>query len=36
MSRWDRFVDGFLDAGLWLLFFALVVPAFLVGWAIGQ
>jgi quinohemoprotein ethanol dehydrogenase len=31
-----RFVDAFLDVGLWLLFFALLVPAGLVGYEIGH
>jgi hypothetical protein len=31
-----RLVDAFLDAGIWLLFFALLVPAGFVGYVIGQ
>ncbi|MDX6399032.1 MAG: quinohemoprotein ethanol dehydrogenase, partial [Gaiellaceae bacterium] len=34
-ARHRRIWDGFLDVGLWLLFFALLVPAGLVGYAIG-
>jgi hypothetical protein len=32
-SRWT---DGFLEGGIWLLFFALLVPAGVGGWAIGH
>jgi outer membrane protein assembly factor BamB/cytochrome c5 len=35
-ARQDRFVDGFLDAGIWLLFIALLVPAGVVGYVIGH
>jgi hypothetical protein len=31
-QRYDRF----LDVGIWLLFFALLIPAGLAGWAIGH
>jgi len=31
----DR-VDGFLAGGIWLLFFALLVPAGVVGWVVGH
>jgi hypothetical protein len=29
-------VDAFLDAGIWLLFIALLIPAGVVGWVIGH
>jgi hypothetical protein len=29
-------VDAFLQVGIWLLFFALLIPAGVVGWAIGH
>jgi outer membrane protein assembly factor BamB len=35
-TRQSRFVDGFLSAGIWLLFLALLVPAGVVGWVIGH
>jgi outer membrane protein assembly factor BamB len=31
-----RFIDGFLEVGIWLLFFALLVPAGVTGWAVGH
>ena len=36
MQRKRRFWDGFLDVGIWLLFFALLLPAAIVGYAIGH
>ena len=36
MQRKRRFWDGFLDVGIWLLFFALLLPAAFVGYAIGD
>jgi hypothetical protein len=30
----SRAVDRFLDVGIWLLFFALLIPAGVVGWAL--
>ena len=36
MQRKRRFWDGFLDVGFWLLFFALLLPAAFVGYAIGD
>ena len=35
MNR-DAARTGFLDAGIWLLFFALLIPAGIVGYAIGH
>jgi outer membrane protein assembly factor BamB len=35
-ARQSRFVDGFPDAGIWLLFLALLVPAGVVGYVIGH
>jgi len=32
----NRFVDGFLDAGVWVLLAVLLVPAGLVGWEVGR
>jgi outer membrane protein assembly factor BamB len=32
----DKVETGFLDAGIWLLFFALLIPAGVVGYAIGH
>jgi hypothetical protein len=29
-------VDTFLDFGIWLLFFVLLIPAGVVGWVIGH
>jgi len=29
-------VDTFLDFGIWLLLFALLIPAGVVGWVIGH
>ncbi len=29
-------VDAFLDVGIWLLFFALLIPAGVIGYVIGQ
>ena len=29
-------VDTFLDFGIWVLFFALLIPAGVVGWVIGH
>jgi hypothetical protein len=29
-------VDAFLDTGIWLLLFALLIPAGVVGYVIGQ
>jgi hypothetical protein len=29
-------LDVFLDARIWLLFFALLIPAGVVGWVIGH
>ena len=34
--RKNRFVDGFLEAGVWVLLAALLVPAGLVGWEVGR
>src|SRR3954463_4930232 len=31
-----RWINGFLDVGVWLLFFALLVPAGLVGYFVGH
>ena len=36
MARRRRWVDSFYEVGLWLLFFALLIPAGIVGWSIGQ
>src|SRR3954469_21348768 len=36
MGRRRSWVNGFLDVGVWLLFFALLVPAGLVGYFIGH
>jgi hypothetical protein len=36
MSARDRRIDLFLNAGIWLLFIALLVPAGFVGWEIGR
>jgi quinohemoprotein ethanol dehydrogenase len=36
MAKRRRFRDWFLELGIWLLFFALLVPAGVVGWAIGN
>jgi glucose dehydrogenase len=36
VNKSKGFVDGFLAGGIWLLFFALLVPAGVVGWAIGH
>src|SRR3954447_14422163 len=36
MGRRRRWVNGFLDVGVWLLFFALLVPAALVGYYVGH
>src|SRR5690242_1164247 len=36
MARKRSWVDSFLEVGIWLLFFALLVPAGFVGWAIGH
>jgi alcohol dehydrogenase (cytochrome c) len=35
MNRRRRIWDAFLDVGLWLLFFALLIPAGVVGYVIG-
>jgi outer membrane protein assembly factor BamB len=32
----ERRIDDFLEVGIWLLFFALLVPAGFAGWAIGR
>ena len=32
----ERRIDDFLEVGIWLVFFALLVPAGLVGWAVGR
>jgi outer membrane protein assembly factor BamB len=32
----ERGIDNFLQAGIWLLFFALLVPAAVVGWVVGR
>ena len=34
--RRNRFRNGFLDVGIWLLLFALLIPAFAAGYAIGE
>jgi hypothetical protein len=34
-KKHDRF-DRFLEVGIWLVFFALLVPAGLVGYEIGK
>ncbi len=36
MPRRRDATTGFLEVGIWLLFFALLVPAGFVGWAIGH
>jgi quinohemoprotein ethanol dehydrogenase len=36
MERKRRFRDGFLEVGVWLLFFVLLLPAAVVGYAIGN
>ena len=36
MAKRRRFRDGFLEVGIWLLFFVLLVPAGIVGYAIGN
>jgi quinohemoprotein ethanol dehydrogenase len=36
MGRKRRFRNGFLDVGIWLLFFVLLLPAAVVGYAIGN
>ena len=36
MARQRPWSSGFLEAGIWLLFFALLVPAGVVGWVIGH
>ena len=36
MGRRRRWVNGFLDVGVWLLFFGLLVPAALVGYYVGH
>jgi hypothetical protein len=28
--------DAFLEVGIWLLFFALLIPAVAVGWVLGH
>src|SRR3712207_5323644 len=35
-SRRRRFWDGFLDVGIWLLFFGLLAPVGYAGYAIGK
>jgi len=35
-SNSNRWIDAFLDAGIWLLFFALLIPAGVIGWVIGH
>ena len=36
MGRKRRFRNGFLEVGIWLLFFVLLLPAAVVGYAIGS
>src|SRR5215210_3956801 len=36
MARSRSRMDTFLEVGIWLLFFALLVPAGIVGWSIGH
>jgi hypothetical protein len=36
MERKQRFWDGFLEVGIWVLFFALLLPAGVVGYVIGK
>jgi hypothetical protein len=36
MTARDRRIDAFLNVGIWLLLIALLVPAGVVGWAIGR
>ena len=36
MTARDRRIDALLNVGIWLLFIALLVPAGVVGWAIGR
>ena len=32
----NSWVDAFLGVGIWLLFIALLIPAGVVGWVIGN
>jgi len=36
VSKRDRRINAFLNVGIWLMFIALLVPAGVVGWAIGR